>query len=113
MRRSQTLSRTRDVHEVFAAGARIRGDLVTVFVRKRAAGGLPTRLGVAARVRRRAVVRNRVKRRLRAAFVDYRPGPGYDVVLRADERAAECSYDDLLKGLTGALRAAGVGEDKP
>lgn len=56
----------------------------------------------------RAVVRNRIKRRIRAAFVACDPAVGYDVVIRADERAESMGFTDLTDALDGALKVCGV-----
>ena len=55
-----------------------------------------------------AVVRNRVKRRLRGVVVDQREmlPQGVDVVVRALPAAAHASYGELAADLTSALAAA-------
>lgn len=53
-----------------------------------------------------AVVRNRLRRRLRAAIERADVRRGRDVVVRADRSAAEADYRELEKSLTGALRRA-------
>lgn len=56
-----------------------------------------------------AVVRNRVKRRLRALMADRMAavGQGSDLVIRALGPAADADYADLGRDLDGALRTAG------
>lgn len=68
----------------------------------------PSRVGLVVRAPNRAVVRNRIKRRLRAAFVACDPEAGYDVVVRADERAKDMSFTELTGRLNQALGACGV-----
>jgi ribonuclease P protein component len=54
-----------------------------------------------------AVVRNRVRRRLRAAVGALDPAqmrPGYDYVVIARARAADCAYQDLKAELEQALQ---------
>ena len=63
----------------------------------------PSRLGLAVRSKRGAVARNRVKRRLRAAFVQADPVEGYDVVLRGDDRLLGVDYSTLVEDLRNAL----------
>jgi ribonuclease P protein component len=65
--------------------------------------GEPSRLGLAVRSQRGAVARNRVKRRLRAAFVQAEPVEGYDVVLRGDDRLLGVDYSTLVEDLRIAL----------
>ncbi len=65
---------------------------------------LPTRLGLAVRAPGRAVVRNRVKRRLREAFRACHCGPGYRVVVRAEASLASRNFQEVLEELEAALR---------
>lgn len=57
-----------------------------------------------------AVWRNRAKRRLRAALDELAPSipPGWDILLLARESTASAAWPDLLQGLAGALRRAGL-----
>ena len=50
-----------------------------------------------------AVIRNRVKRRLRAAFREAGPVGGTDVVIRADERAAGKDFQEMVSIIRDAL----------
>lgn len=68
----------------------------------------PTRLGVTVHAPRRAVTRNRAKRRVREAFRACGIAPGYEVVIRADDRAASSSFQELVENLSAA-----VGEGLP
>jgi len=68
----------------------------------------PSRVGLVVRAPNRAVVRNRIKRRIRAAFVACDPEPGNDVVIRADERAESMSFTELTGALNKALAVCGV-----
>jgi ribonuclease P protein component len=70
----------------------------------------PSRLGLAVRSKRGAVARNRVKRRLRAAFLQAGSLGGYDVVVRADDRLLGMEYSALVDDLKTALdRVTGGG----
>jgi ribonuclease P protein component len=72
--------------------------------------GEPSRLGMAVRCRRGAVARNRVKRRIRAAFRQLGPVGGYDVVVRASDRVLDTKYSRLVEDLGAALdRVTGGG----
>ncbi|HEX9810293.1 MAG TPA: ribonuclease P protein component [Alphaproteobacteria bacterium] len=59
----------------------------------------------------KAVVRNRIRRRLRAAAEEVLPGraaPGYDYVLIGRAATLDRPYDALLRDLASALRRLGV-----
>ncbi len=62
-----------------------------------------------------AVVRNRIRRRLRAIVVDLdrRPQgvPVGDYLVRVAPGAADSSYDELQRHLTGAIDACADGAD--
>lgn len=67
--------------------------------------GRTVHLGLAVRARP-AVVRNRAKRRLRAAFRECAPAPG-SVVVRTDAGAATVEFARLRADLCAALEQAG------
>lgn len=88
-------------------GARAGNKLLVVHLRAaEARSGLPPRVGfVVSRAVGGAVVRNRVKRRLRAicaGTVDRLP-LGVDAVVRASPSAAEATYAELSHSLDGLL----------
>lgn len=72
----------------------------------------PTRIGLVVRAPQRAVTRNRIKRRLRAAFVACDPPVGYDVVIRADERAEAMDFTELTEAVSTALDACCIPGDR-
>jgi ribonuclease P protein component len=115
MRRAQRVRSPRDFQRVRAQGRRVSGKLLTLgYVAQVAQGGqdassLPqfTRIGFS--VSRRvggAVVRNRVKRRLREVMRRRLAGiaPGYDLVVTARPDAASASVETLDQEI-GALLA--------
>ena len=55
-----------------------------------------------------AVIRNRIRRRLRAAFVAAQPASGFDVVVRADAHAGEAEFQQVVDNLKRALVGAGI-----
>lgn len=54
----------------------------------------------------KAVVRNRVKRRLRAALADIGPAPGHDYVIVAARPVAEAPFPKVVGWLKAALGRA-------
>jgi ribonuclease P protein component len=101
-----SLTHARDFARVQASGRRARSDGITVAL-VASEDARPTRVGLAVgRSAGGAVVRNRIKRRLRAAWREVGPGSGYEVVLRAGAAAATVDYQDLVKHVERAVTRA-------
>lgn len=104
-----SIARSRDFQRVFSTGRRARRDGIVVWAAPATDPAASSRLGLA--VRRsagNAVTRNRIRRRLRAAFAQSHPVPGYDVVARGELEVAGRNFQEVRKDLAAALRAAGV-----
>ncbi len=104
-----TLRRQREIDALFRGGRRLRGRLLMAVVLPRPEEG-PRALFVVGRKVGGAVVRNRVRRRLREA---YRAAVGrfqrpIDVALVAHPPAAEATYQQLAAELAELLAKAGV-----
>lgn len=99
---SRTLASRRDFEAVWRAGMRARRDGIVAAVIPAARGS--ERVGLIARAGS-AVVRNRIKRRLRSGFEDceFR---GMDAVVSGDESVARIPYEDLVGHMKDALAAA-------
>lgn len=73
---------------------------------------LPTRVGivVSQKVDKRAVVRNRIRRRLQAAFMALRSRlkPGWLLVIGVCPQAVQCEYEQFLQELEQLLADAEV-----
>lgn len=71
-----------------------------------------TRFGISIsrKVSKKAVVRNRIKRQIRAALITLMPGikQGYWVVITVRSVAISCEYDDFLRELRKVLTALEV-----
>ncbi|MDQ3940029.1 MAG: ribonuclease P protein component [Actinomycetota bacterium] len=109
LKHSERAITARDFRRVYARGRRARRDGVTVVALRRDDPSLPTRVGltVPAAVGP-AVVRNRIRRRLRAAAAAVAPPRGVDLVLGADRRVAREDFQVLVDYLRRALTDAGV-----
>jgi ribonuclease P protein component len=70
----------------------------------------PARVGLAVRSSGGAVARNRIRRRLRGAYERIDAPMGYDIVVRADERAGTCEFAGLVDDLEAAVTEAHRGE---
>lgn len=103
----RALSSRRDFQRVYRDGRRARRDGVTVWVAARADDGMP-RVGLAVRGGLgSAVVRNRIRRRLRAAFRELAPVSA-DVVIRAETpELVRTDFQELVTDLSDAVAAAG------
>lgn len=55
-----------------------------------------------------AVVRNRVRRRLRSLVRELPPGAGYDVVITASHSGARASFHELRGALASCVLRAGI-----
>jgi ribonuclease P protein component len=105
-----SIARSRDFRKVFETGRRVRRDGLTVWATPASDPATASRLGLAVpRSAGNSVTRNRIKRRIRHAFVEATPAPGFDVVTKADREATGRNYQELKDDLCRALAAAGVG----
>ena len=103
MRRDQRLQRRTDFDAVFREGVRISRGVLALRARERG-DDAPARFGFAINSRLGgAVVRNRIRRRLResARRIDAR---GLDVVVIARDGAAQASFQELDRTLTQLFR---------
>lgn len=72
----------------------------------------PTQIGISIsrKVSKKAVVRNRIKRRIRAVFLDLLPEiyPGWKIIVVVRSPAVECEYEHFLRELKKLLRKAEI-----
>lgn len=107
MKREQRLRRRRDFAAAYREGG-VQGNQLLV-IRVLSNGSSVTRFGfVAGKAVGGAVVRNRVKRRLREAARRIDARPGFDIVIGARKPAATATYEKLQRSLATLMRRAGV-----
>lgn len=107
MRREQRLRRPQDFDAVFRRGRPAGGDLLAVRAVPNGLDHCRFGFSVSKRVGH-AVIRNLVKRRLRAAASALAPRGGWDIVIIARAPAAQVDYDELVRGLRHGLTRARV-----
>jgi ribonuclease P protein component len=107
MRREQRLRKSGDFATAYREGRSFSSRLLVIRPR---ANGLPhNRYGfVTSRAVGKAVVRNRVRRRLREAVRPLSLKDGWDIVVIARRSAAEATYRELRESLASLLTRAGV-----
>jgi ribonuclease P protein component len=111
MLRERRLRRSTDFAAVYRRGRPLSSDLLALRSLKTA--GPQSRVGFAVGKRiGTAVVRNRVKRRLRAAIASLPLAPGWDLVVAARPAAATQDYRTLRSALLGLLQRARLLEQR-
>ena len=109
-----TLRRQRDFDRLFESGQRYYDKLMVTVVRRRPESD-QARVAfiVGSRVDKRAVVRNRIKRRLREAWRREVPQPsvGADIAFVARPNSAQASYWDLAEVMKAHLGQAGLPDE--
>ncbi|MGE0545303.1 MAG: ribonuclease P protein component [Dehalococcoidia bacterium] len=107
MQREQRLRRERDFTAVYQRGRSWSNRLLAV--RTLPAAQPQSRFGFAVGKRvGGAVIRNRVKRRLRELVRGLEPAPGWDVVIVARPDAAAADFDQLRSALSSLFGRAGL-----
>ncbi len=109
MNPGRPLRRSRDFQRLYAGGRKLVLDGLTVYVARREDPSLPARLGLSVPASSlTAVARNRVKRRLRAAFAHCGVA-GVDVVLRGGAGVLTAPFQMLVERVCRGIRAALMG----
>ena len=108
------LRKYRDFSRVYQKGKRSRTDCLAICVYPRSpqTESEPTRIGIAVgqKVSKRAVVRNLIKRRIRAACRQLLPQlkPGRDIVIVARAASTHCEYHEFLQQLKQLFTSAEI-----
>jgi ribonuclease P protein component len=110
--RSSRILRSADFRTVYDNGTRVSGPLFAAFCMARREGdGAGVRIGLTVpKALGGAVVRNRIKRRLRAAFRIQRadwPVIDWDIVLNPRKAAILAPFADLERALAGIIKKCG------
>lgn len=111
MRREQRLRASDDYTRVRREGRSWALPLLVLYAARRSAADDPTRVGITAGRRvGGAVVRNKVRRRVREAVrANYdRLAHGWDLVFIVRPRASDAEFDDLAGAVESLLERSGV-----
>ena len=105
------LKHWKDFQSVYQQGKRYRGTHLLLRVRKDETL-LTSRFGIAVsqKVSKRAVVRNRIKRQIRAAILALLPEivPGWNIVIVVLPNAVMCKYEHFLRELEQLFNQAEI-----
>ncbi len=109
MQKERRLRRRKDFAAAYRKG-RVYGNQLLVLRFVPRAGGVARFGFVTGKVVGNAVVRNRVKRRLRAAAAQMDVRPEADIVVGARKSAANATYHTLYKALAVLIERAGLAQ---
>ena len=105
--RDDRLRKRREFEECYASGVRVSGRFLQLFVNWKGAQG-SARLGISIPRRAgKAVIRNRLRRRIREIFRRNRAllgTAGLDLVIQCRPQAANASFPQLLEDYSDSLR---------
>ncbi len=104
--RPERLKTSRDIITVLRTGSRRSSSRVAVSVLPhRRSQEVPHRIAVIVdkKLSKKAVVRNLVRRRIRAILHDASLPQGYDIIVRTNPQAATATYSELCTEITGLL----------
>ena len=110
MRRELRLRNRKDFDAVFQRGRSWNNDLLVLRTLPNNLEHNRTGFVTSKRVGK-AVVRNRVRRRLREAIRVMPLAPGYDLVVSAKSRTADADFHQLKRAAENLLRRAGLLQD--
>jgi len=108
--RASRILRSADFRTVYDHGKRVPGPLFVAFSKARQSDGLGVRLGLTVpRALGGAVVRNRIKRRFRAAFRLHRMEwtADFDLVLNPRKASIDAPFPDLELALAKVIEKCG------
>jgi ribonuclease P protein component len=109
--RARRLRKGSEFDTVYQKGTVVSGPLLVLRYLQNGEGPARWGFAVGKRISKKAVDRNRVRRRLREAARQLRIVPGHDIVVTARGRALESSFGDLQSALEAAVRRAGLLEE--
>ena len=111
MKKAVTLKENWEFRRLYQHGKSAVTPAMVVYCRKNKAGG--SRLGITVSTKLgKAVVRNRIKRRLREVYRLSPLKPGYDVVLVGRSRAKDLPFSRLMESFQKSCRKLNIWEEE-
>jgi ribonuclease P protein component len=106
------LQHWKDFQKVYRQGTRYGSSHLTLLAIAQKEQPTATRIGISVsqKVSKKAVIRNRIKRQIRAALRELLPdlSPGWKVVVVVRPSALECKYEHFLRELKQLLMKANI-----
>ena len=105
MHRTISITSDRDFRRIYKRGRNYAGPLVVVYAERDRARRSRLGITVTAKIGK-AVVRNRIKRRIREAYrgMEDHIAPGFSLVIVARSRAKDAAYADIVNALWHHLK---------
>ncbi|MFY9457949.1 MAG: ribonuclease P protein component [Candidatus Spechtbacterales bacterium] len=97
LEKGRRITRGEEFKRVFSKGALVKGEFISLKVKRTGVGGARFGFIVGQKIAKKAASRNLVKRRLRAAVARLmgKIEPGVDVVLMPSEKITERSFKEI------------------
>jgi len=107
MRNFISISSNRDFMFMYRRARSLCADCLVIYYRKNKLDNLRLGITVTKKVGK-AVVRNRIRRRLREVFSEFsdKIPPSYDIIIVSRTKAAHCDYSELKSALKYLLNKA-------
>ena len=106
MERARRLRKGTEFDTVYAKGAVFSGPLLVLRAHAHGSGATRWGFAVGKRISKKAVVRNRIRRRLKEASRALPVLDGSDIVVTARQGAMDASFEELAGALEKGLRRA-------
>jgi len=102
-----------EIKTLFKKGRSFFGDIIGVKIMKNSFENTRFVVMVGKKVHKRAVRRNKIRRRIRASLSSHSSSilPGFDIAIIARPSSVDSDYKDIDKSLVVVLKKAGVFKD--
>lgn len=103
---SNRLTASKDIMKVLRTGQRTGAGPFVVYAMRNRTGGIHMTVIISKKVSKRAVVRNRCRRRVREAFRPLIPNlePGFDILVYIKQEMGTVPFDSISQNISHACR---------